>query len=206
VKQRRCFTGTTAQGVVVSNEIFIAILMALVVVAYAALAIAAYIRMRGTRIVTCPESKQPAAVTVNAAHSALSGLLDPADIQISTCSRWPARPECDQACAREIASAPNRTTTFQMMAQWYAGKQCGICGRDMPPLSHFAPEPGLMSVTSQPPVTVAWTDVPPEQIPKMLPTHLPVCSSCHLMTWFQHEHPELVIDRHRTQQTDTRVH
>jgi hypothetical protein len=190
----------------VSNESLVVSLIALVVIAYAALAIAAYIRMRGTRIVTCPESKQPAAVTVNAAHSALSGVFDPADIQISTCSRWPAKPECDQACSREIARAPERTTTFQMMAQWYAGKQCGICERNMPALSHFGPEPGLMSVTSPTPVTVAWTEVPPAQLPKMLPTHLPVCSSCHLMTWFRHEHPDLVVDRHRTQETDTTVH
>jgi hypothetical protein len=191
----------------VSNEVFIAILMALVVVAYAALAITAYFRMRGTRIVTCPESKQTAAVTVDAAHSALGGIFDVADIQISTCSRWPARPECDQACAGEIARAPKHTTTFQMMAQWYAGKKCAICGRDMPALSHFAPEPGIMSVTSSPEaVTIAWVDVPAEQLPKMLPTHLPVCSSCHLMTWFRHEHPELVVDRHRTQDSDTIVH
>ncbi len=193
-----------------SNEIFIAILMALVVIAYASLAIAAYIRMRGTRLVTCPETKQTAAVTVNAAHSALSGVFDPADIQLSSCSRWPGRPECDQACTREIARAPRRTTTFQMMAHWYAGKQCGICGRDLPPLSHFGPEAGLLSVTSRELVTVAWTDVPPEQLPAMLPTHLPVCSSCHLMTWFRHEHPDLVVDRHRTTQdsdnSDTIVH
>lgn len=189
-----------------SNESWIATLMAVVVIAYAALAIAAYIRMRGTRIVTCPESKQAAAVTVNAAHSALSGVFDPADIQISTCSRWPAKPKCEQACARQIAQAPMGTTTFQMMAQWYAGKQCAICGRDIPALSHFGPEPGLMSVTSPTPVTVAWIDVRPEQLPEMVATHLPACSSCHLMTWLRHEHPELVVDRHRVQETDTTVH
>ena len=193
-----------------SNEIFIAVLMALVVVTYGALAITAYIRMRGTRLVTCPESKQTAAVTVSAAHSVLGGVFNPSDIQISTCSRWPARPGCDQACAREIARAPKRTRIFELMAQWYAGKNCGICGRIMPPLSHFGPEAGLMSVTSREVVTVAWTDVPPEQLPKMLPTHLPVCSSCHLMTWFRHEHPDLVVDRHRTalesEESSTIVH
>jgi hypothetical protein len=187
----------------VSNEVFIAILMALVVVVYATLAIAAYIRMRGTRIVTCPETKQPAAVTVDATHSALSGVFTPADVQISSCSRWPARPECNQACAREIVQQPNRTSAFQLMAQWYAGKQCAICKRDMPPLKHFAPEPGLLSVASPTGMTVAWTDVPAEQLPKMLATHLPVCSSCHLITWFRHEHPDLVVDRHRTHVDET---
>ena len=92
---------------------------------------------------------------------------------------------------------------FRTMAQWYSGKQCAICGRDIAPLSHFGPEPGLMSATSPTPVTVAWTDVSAEQLPDILDTHRPVCSSCHLMTWFQHEHPDLLIDRHRTQETDT---
>jgi hypothetical protein len=77
-----------------------------------------------------------------------------------------------------------------------------MCGREIPPLSHFGPEPGLLSVTAASVVTVAWKDVPPEQLAKMVDTHLPVCSSCHLMTWFRHEHPELVVDRHRTQDSE----
>lgn len=188
-----------------SNEVFIAILMALVVIAYAALAVAAYIRMRGTRIVICPDSKEPAAVTVNATHSALSGVFDPADIQISTCSRWPEQHVCDQACTRQIARAPKGTTAFQMMAKWYAGKPCAICGRDMPPLSHFGPEPGVLSLASPTAVTIAWRDVPPALLPKILATHLPVCSSCHLITWFRHEHPDLVIDRHRAAGSDETI-
>ncbi len=190
-----------------SNQMFIAILMAVVVITYGALAIAAYIRMRGTRLVTCPESKQIAAVTVDAAHAALSGIFDPSDIELSSCSRWPGVPGCDQACARDIAREPARTTAFQMMTEWYAGKTCGICGRDLAPLSHFGPEPGLMSVAPGQVVTVAWTDVAPEQLPAMLSTHLPVCSSCHLMTWFRHEHGDLVVDRHRpAPEGDTVVH
>ena len=189
-----------------SNELFIAILVALVVAVYAGLGIAAYIRMRGTRIVTCPHSKQPAAVNVNAAHAALSGVFDSKDIQISSCSRWPEQQACDQACAREIARAPKATTTFQMMADWYAGKQCAICRREIPPLSHFSPEAGLLNVASPTAVTIAWPDVPPQQLPRMLETHLPVCSSCHLITWFRHEHPDLVVDRHRTHQDETIVH
>ena len=187
-----------------SNEVFVAILMALVVVAYGVLALAAYIRMRGTHIVTCPETKQAAAVTVDGAHSALSGVFNPDDVELSACSRWSGPPRCDQACTQQLVRSPKGTTAFQMMADWYAGKQCAMCGRDIPPLSHFSLEAGLMSVESN--ATVAWTDVPPEQLPKMLETHVPVCSSCHLMEWFRHEHPDLVVDRHRTQDADTTVH
>ena len=59
---------------------------------------------------------------------------------------------------------------------------------------------------ASPTITVAWSDVASEQLPHVLDTHLPVCSSCHLITWFQHEHPDLVVDRHRVQETDAIVH
>lgn len=103
------------------------------------------------------------------------------------------------------AAGPHRKPAFRTMAEWYSGKRCALCGRDIPPLSHFGPEPGLMSATSTAVTTVAWTDVPADQLSNILETHQPVCSSCHLMTWFQHEHPELLIDRHRTQETDASV-
>jgi hypothetical protein len=162
----------------VSNELLIGILMALAVIAVAAGAMAAYVRVR-TRSVTSPATSQPA-IDAEAAQSAAD---------------------------RKDGHAPasTRKVAFRAMARWYAGKRCAICGRDIAPLSHFGPEPGLMGAAS-PNVTVAWTDVPADQLPTMLETHLPVCSSCHLMTWFQHEHPDLVVDRHRTQETDTIVH
>ena len=107
---------------------------------------------------------------------------------------------------REIRRAsPDPThhphASFAAMAKWYSGKQCGICGREIPPLGHFGPQPGLMRAGSSPPVTLAWIDIPAEQLPPMLETHVAVCASCHLMTWFQHEHAELIVDRHRVQET-----
>jgi hypothetical protein len=165
----------------VSNELLIGILMALAVIAVAAGAMAAYVRVR-TPGAASPETNQPAVVDAEATHSA---------------AKWKE--------GHQHPTAATRKTAFKAMARWYAGKRCAICGRDIAPLSHFGPEPGLMGAAS-PNVTVAWTDVPADQLPTMLETHLPVCSSCHLMTWFQHEHPDLVVDRHRTQETDTIVH
>lgn len=95
---------------------------------------------------------------------------------------------------------------FGMLARWYAGKQCSICGREIPPLSHFGPPPGLIRRESSSLETISWLDVPADQIARTLETHMPVCSSCHLMTWFQHEHPDLLVDRHRSQDTDVTVH
>jgi hypothetical protein len=101
---------------------------------------------------------------------------------------------------------PRRKAAFRTMAQWYAGRQCAMCGRDIPPLSHFAPEPGVMNPADGSVSTLAWTDIPAERVSEILETHRPVCASCHLMTWFQFEHPDLLIDRHRTQETDAPVH
>jgi hypothetical protein len=159
----------------VSNESLIGILMALAVIAVVVAAMAGYFRISRARGATSPETHAPAAVA-EAAH-----------------------PSGDEH------RTPTRKTAFRTMARWYAGKRCAMCARDIAPLSHFGPEPGLMSAAS-PTITIAWTDVPSEQLAKMLDTHLPVCSSCHLISWFQHEHPDLVIDRHRAQEGETIVH
>ena len=163
-----------------SNELLIGILMALGVIAVAIVAMAAYFRISRSRSATTPETTAPA-VTAEAAPAAASD------------------------AGQRASSAPTRKTAFRTMSRWYAGKQCAICGRDIAPLSHFGPEPGLTSAAART-ITVAWTDVPSDQLPHMLDTHLPVCSSCHLITWFQHEHPDLMVDRHRTQERETIVH
>ena len=52
------------------------LLIGLVVLVYVGLALSNYIRMRGTRIITCPENKHPAAVTVDAAHAAMTAVWE----------------------------------------------------------------------------------------------------------------------------------
>jgi len=156
----------------VTNQIFLGILTAAVVIAAAAGAMIAYVRTRGSRLVTGPAIEEPA----------------------------PSEPA--PADAPEHATAAERKAAFRTMAQWYSGKQCAICKRDIPPLRHFGPEPGLLSPASPGAGTIAWVDVPPHQLHAWTSTHLPVCSSCHLMMWFQHAHPDLVVDRHRTQESD----
>ena len=163
-----------------SNELLIGILMALGVIAAALVAVTAYFRASRSRSASSPQSISPAIVAT--------------PVQVAT-----------GHAGQRAPVAPTRKTAFRTMSRWYTGKQCAMCGRDIAPLSHFGPEPGLMSAASRT-ITIAWTDVPPEQLARMLDTHLPVCSSCHLITWFQHEHPDLVVDRHRTQETDAIVH
>jgi hypothetical protein len=43
--------------------------------------------------------------------------------------------------------------------------------------------------------TYEWPEIPPEQIPGVLATHLPVCWNCHIAETFRRMFPERVVDR-----------
>jgi hypothetical protein len=53
------------------------------------------------RGVTCPETQQPAGVTIDARHAAATGLRGTSDFRLSDCTRWPARARCGQDCLPE---------------------------------------------------------------------------------------------------------
>ncbi len=176
-----------------SSTIVIEILLGIVLVVYAGIAVRAYVRMRGKRIVVCPETNQPAAVQVDAAHAAVSALWEKADVQLSGCSRWPERHDCNQACTTQIRASPEDTLVVTMLKRWYAGKSCAICKRAIAPLQRMEPKPGLLNVASHEVLT--WEDVPAEQLPAMLESHLPVCANCQVAETFRRQFPDLALDR-----------
>jgi hypothetical protein len=184
------------------NQLFIAAGVAVLMITYVAMALAAYIRMRGTRIVVCPETDAPAAVDVDATHAALRGVFEPGDITVENCSRWPEREGCDQACVRQIARAPRETLAFEILSKWYKGKSCAMCGRDLPPLNQVGPKPGFFNAIALGLEPTAWDQVPAEHLPAILKTHLPICATCTLLATFRREHGDLVVDRHRTAERD----
>jgi len=55
----------------------------------------------GPRVVTCPETHQQVAVTIDAAHAAATGLCDTPRFRLADCTRWPARIQCAQDCLPE---------------------------------------------------------------------------------------------------------
>jgi len=174
-------------------EWLIVLLMGLVIVVYAGIALASYIKMRGTRVVVCPETQQPVAVTVDAAHAAVSAMWENADIRLKECTRWPERRACDQGCTAQIAIAPHDTCATVMLARFFAGKRCTICKRDIAPVHAGEPRPGLYNVATHSVLT--WDDIPAEHIPDVVATHLPVCASCQVAETFRSHFPELVTDR-----------
>lgn len=178
-----------------TTQLLIILFIGLVVTAYVVIAVAAYIRMRGTRIVICPETERPAAVTVDAGHAALSAMREHADVKLASCSRWPERQNCAQPCAAQIELAPKQTLVFEILRHWYANKKCAICSREIPPLQAVGPKPGLLKLTSPGHETISWQEVPAESLPAMFDTHVPICSHCQVAESFRRQFPDLVTDR-----------
>lgn len=188
-----------------TTQLLIVLFIGLVVAAYAVIALASYVRMRGTRIVICPETERAAAVTVDAGHAALGAMREHADVKLATCSRWPERKECAQACTAQIEGNPKQTLAFEILKQWYAGKHCAVCRRAIPPLEHMGPKPGLMNLSSPGHELLTWEEIPAENLPVMFQTHLPVCSHCQVAESFRRQFPDLVVDRPNPEER-TRVH
>src|SRR5262249_20387911 len=73
------------------------------------LALGSVVKYRGKRLVTCPETRQPAAVDVDVKHVAMSAVVGSPDVRLKDCSRWSEHPElhdCGQECLLQIELAP----------------------------------------------------------------------------------------------------
>jgi hypothetical protein len=189
-----------------STQLFLLLLLGAVILVYAGLALTTYVRMRGKRVVICPETRQPAAVTVDAAHAALSAVRETPDIRLKTCSRWPEREDCNQDCTPQIAIAPEDTLAINMLKHWYEGRVCAVCQREIPPVHAGAPKPGLLNVASPAREILSWEEIPAEQLPAVLESHLPVCSNCYMAETFRRQFADRVTDRAATDKRDLAVH
>jgi hypothetical protein len=153
----------------------------------------AYRTARGKRVITCPETKKPAAVDVNAAYAAVTTLRKgEASFRLRDCSRWPERRDCGQECLRQIEAAPEGCLVRYMLANWYVGRLCVYCRKPLAEMNWAEHKPALMTPELK---TVKWGDVPPERLPQLLSVSLPVCWNCHIAETFRREHPDLVVDR-----------
>jgi len=64
-----------------------------------------YNTYRGTRTVNCPETHAPVKVRFKALRAALTGLSGKPKLSLASCSNWPARATCDQACIPDAEHA-----------------------------------------------------------------------------------------------------
>ena len=152
-----------------------------------------YFHFRGTRLVTCPETKRPAAVELDAAHIGLTAALGIGPrMRLEDCSRWQVRERCDEPCLSQLENAPEECLVRRIVTLWYEGKDCAFCHRPIPPVEWPGHQPALMDPNGR---TVQWHEIPAEQLPDVLATFRPVCWNCHVTETFRREHPEMVLER-----------
>jgi hypothetical protein len=157
-----------------------------------AFVVRAWMRWRGARVITCPETRQPAGVRVDAWHAALGRLAGGAELRLEQCSRWPEKRNCGQECLSQIEAAPDGCLVTSLLSRWYSDKKCVYCGKPLGEINWHERRPALLSPAGK---TVEWRDLRAEHTPEALAVYRPVCWNCHIVETFRQEHPELVIER-----------
>ena len=161
--------------------------------AWAAMAFArAYVRYRGKRVITCPETEQYAAVDLDAPHAAVTCLWKGPDLRLSSCTRWPERRDCAQDCIRQIELSPSGCQLRAMLTHWYKGRQCAFCHRTFDEIRWLEHRPALLAPGGK---IVQWESIRPEAVPEALFTHQPVCWDCKVVEEFRTGHADLVVER-----------
>jgi len=184
-----------AKEVIMISSLFILLGIALAVGAIVGLTIMirAYLHHRGKSLVTCPETRRPAAVHVNAGKAALDAMKSgQVQLQLDQCSRWPERDTCGQECLSQIENEPESCHVWNIAQQWFHGRSCAYCHRPIEQIHWHDHRPALLGPDNK---TIQWNDVPPERLPEVFETHSPVCWSCHITETFRRQHPGGFVDR-----------
>jgi hypothetical protein len=135
----------------------------------------AFLNARGMRVVTCPQDRRPAAVELASWHAALTALFGSADARLRTCSRWPERGSCNQACVRQIQDAPRATLVQGILSNWCRYNVCISCGAPLAKVRVGSHRPHLINRELR---IFEWREIPPEEIPETLRYCEPVCETC----------------------------
>jgi hypothetical protein len=154
--------------------------------------VAAFARYRSERLITCPETRQPAAVGLDVTHATLSAVVGPPDLRLKHCTRWPERQDCGQECLLQIELSPEECKVHNILTSWYKDQACFFCGKPFDEIHLYDHKPALLSPDGR---TVEWQDLRVEKIPAVLETARPVCWDCHILKTFMREHADLVVQR-----------
>jgi hypothetical protein len=176
-------------------SLFIVLLVLAVLLVYLVIAVRTWADVHGARIVVCPETQAPVAVRVDVGHAMASAVWEKADLQVTSCSRWPDRQDCDQPCVRQIEMAPADTHPRTIAARFFSTQRCAICARPIETPTGVTLQPGFMNPATRRVDT--WDDVPPQDLPRAVAGWRPLCSSCTLAESFRQQFPDRVTDRER---------
>jgi len=179
----------------ISTNLVLAAILALVIGAIVfglSMAVYTYRRYRGERLVTCPETLQPAAVHVNAVNAAKRAAIGNDQIRLHQCSRWPERQNCGQDCLAQVEADPGGCLVWSIVSEWYNGKSCAYCQKPFAVMHWHDRHPALLAPDRS---AKQWNEIPAEKLPEVFETHLPICWNCYIAETFRREHPELVLNR-----------
>ncbi len=104
------------------------------------------------------------------------------------------RPEIDVPRRAKIPA--HDPATIAQLKHFFEGKVCASCSRPIPPVHAGQLHPGLLNTRTN--EAIAWNDIPAADLSSTLANHESICSNCLTIETLRREHPELVVDRHRT--------
>jgi hypothetical protein len=151
-----------------------------------------YQRYRGKRLVTCPETHKAAAVHINAGKAAREAFLGREDVRLDQCSRWPERQGCGQECLSQVHADPEQCLVWNIVTDWYKGKTCAYCQRPFTDFHWHEHHPAVLSPER---VAKQWNEIPPEKLPEVFQTHLPVCWNCFIAETYRKQNADRVVNR-----------
>jgi len=151
-----------------------------------------YSRYRGKRLITCPETQNPAAVHVNVAKATTKAFFGKEQIRLDQCSRWPERKNCGQDCLAQVNADPKSCLVWNIVAEWYKGKSCAYCQKPFTEMHWHDRHQALLSPER---IAKQWNEIPAEKLPEVFKSYLPVCWDCYIAETFRKQNPDRVLDR-----------
>jgi hypothetical protein len=174
-------------------QVFIVLLVLAVLVVYLVIAIRTWSRVRGARVVVCPETQTPVAVRVDVGHAMTTAVWEKPDVRVTSCSRWPERENCDQPCVTQIETAPAETSPRTIAAHFFMVERCAICTKPIEAPGRVTLQPGFMDPATH--KVRRWNEVAPQDLPQAIATWRPLCANCTLAETFRQRFPDRVTDR-----------
>ncbi len=135
--------------------------------------IRSYRRYRGVRLVVCPETISPEAVTLDAGHAAWTSVTGQPDLRLASCSRNPHA--CGDKCLEQIERSPEGCLVRERLRNFWEESACAVCAKPIGPVRWFGARPGLLGPGRE---IRRWRELTPELLPEILATHRPLCAAC----------------------------
>src|SRR5688572_28662023 len=128
-------------------------------IAFGALLGRSLLRLRGKRLVQCPETRAPASVELDLRYAAVGAAVNRPVLKLRSCSHWPERCRCGEPCLDEIESAPEDCLVRNILARWCQGRQCVYCHARFGDIHWHDHKPALLAPGGG---LVEWSQVPAE--------------------------------------------